>query len=66
LGSSSIKSAFKPNAKLDADDLSISTSAGTVTNEGSVSSWAEHDEAITAAWAAPGVTHVDDRIAVEY
>jgi osmotically-inducible protein OsmY len=38
-----IKSAFKPNAKLDADDLSISTSAGTVTNEGSVSSWAEHD-----------------------
>jgi osmotically-inducible protein OsmY len=61
-----IKGAFKRNAKLDADDLSVSTSAGTVTIKGSVSSWAEHDQAITAAWAAPGVTHVDDRIAVEY
>ncbi|HVP02105.1 MAG TPA: BON domain-containing protein [Solirubrobacteraceae bacterium] len=34
--------------------------------EGAVGSWAEHDEALLAAWAAPGVTHVDDRVRVEY
>jgi hypothetical protein len=33
---------------------------GTVTIAGTVRSWAEHDEAIDAAWAAPGVTLVRD------
>jgi osmotically-inducible protein OsmY len=61
-----IKKAFKRNAKLDADDLSISTSPGTVTIEGTVGSWAEHDEALAAAWAAPGVTSVNDRMTVDY
>jgi osmotically-inducible protein OsmY len=62
-----IKKAFKRNAKLDAGDLSVSTaSGGDVTIEGTVSSWAEHDEAIAAAWAAPGVTKVHDRMAVAY
>jgi osmotically-inducible protein OsmY len=37
-----------------------------VTLDGNVSSWAEHDEAIDAAWAAPGVTSVDDRMTVSY
>jgi osmotically-inducible protein OsmY len=60
-----IKRAFERNAKLGAGALSVLTSHGTVTIEGSVSSWAEHDEAIAVAWAAPGVTHVDDRISVE-
>jgi osmotically-inducible protein OsmY len=31
-----------------------------------VSSWAEHDEAIDAAWAAPGVTSVHDEMTVAY
>ncbi len=61
-----IKHAFKRNAKIDADDLSVSTSAGTVTIEGPVSSLAERDEALAAAWAAPGVIAVDDRMTVEY
>jgi osmotically-inducible protein OsmY len=61
-----IKDAFKRNARLDADDLSVSTSDGTVTLEGIVSSWSEHDEAVAAAWAAPGVTKVKDDIVVEY
>jgi osmotically-inducible protein OsmY len=63
---SDIRSAFKRNAELDADDLSVSTSNGTVTIKGPVHSWAEHDEAVSAAWRAPGVTDVDDRILVEY
>jgi osmotically-inducible protein OsmY len=62
----SIKKAFKRNAAVDADDLYISTDNGTVTINGNVSSWAEHDEAIDAAWAAPGVTSVDDEMTVAY
>ena len=61
-----IKGAFKRNAKLDADFLDVSTSNGTVTIKGTVSSWAEHDEALDAAWAAPGVTSVHDRMTVAY
>jgi osmotically-inducible protein OsmY len=62
----SIKKAFKRNAKIDADDLYVSTDNGTVTINGAVSSWAEHDEAIDAAWAAPGVKSVHDRVTVSY
>jgi osmotically-inducible protein OsmY len=31
---------------------------------GNVHSWAERQEAERAAWAAPGVTHVDDRLTI--
>jgi osmotically-inducible protein OsmY len=62
----SIKKAFKRNAALDADDLYVTTDNGTVTINGNVSSWAEHDEAIDAAWAAPGVTSVHDNMTVAY
>jgi len=60
-----IRKAFKRNAKIDADDLSVDSHDGTVVLTGSVSSWAEHDEALTAAWAAPGVTGVDDYLEVD-
>jgi osmotically-inducible protein OsmY len=62
----SIKKAFKRNAALDADDVHVSTGDGSVTLKGTVSSWAEHDEAIDAAWAAPGVTTVHDKLSVAY
>ncbi len=62
----SIKKAFKRNAAIDADDLIISTHNGTVTIDGTVGSWAEHDEALDAAWAAPGVTSVHDEMTVGY
>jgi len=62
----SIKKAFKRNAAVDSDDLYVSTDNGTVTLNGSVSSWAEHDEALDAAWAAPGVTSVHDEMTVGY
>ena len=62
-----ISDAFRRSAKLDADELSVdTTSYGAVILAGAVSSWAEHDEAVAAAWSAPGVTEVDDRIVVEY
>ncbi len=64
---SDISDAFRRGARLDAEELSVDTpSYGTVILAGAVSSWAEHDEAVAAAWSAPGVTEVDDRIVVEY
>ena len=62
----SIKKAMERNAKLDADSVSVESSNGTVTVRGTVSSWADHDEAVSAAWAAPGVTRVKDHILVAY
>jgi osmotically-inducible protein OsmY len=62
----SITKAFKRNAGVDADELRVSTDNGTVTIDGTVRSWAEHDEALDAAWAAPGVTSVYDRMTVSY
>ena len=62
-----ISTAFRRNARLDADELSVETTCyGMVTLSGTVHSWAEHDDAVAAAWSAPGVTEVDDRILVEY
>ena len=62
----SIEAAFKRNAGIDADNLTVATSNGTVTLSGDVRSWAEHDAALAAAWAAPGVTQVEDRLAISY
>jgi osmotically-inducible protein OsmY len=62
----SIKNALKRNAGIDGDALSVTTMNGTVTINGNVRSWAEHDEAIEAAWAAPGVTSVRDEMFIAY
>lgn len=60
-----ISAAFARRARLDADGLSVDTPIdGIVVLSGVVSSWAEHDDAIAAAWCAPGITRLDDRIAV--
>jgi osmotically-inducible protein OsmY len=63
----SITRAFERDAKLDSAGVHIeSVNGGTVKLSGSVRSWAEHDAAIGAAWAAPGVSDVDDRLLVVY
>jgi osmotically-inducible protein OsmY len=64
--SGGIQKAFKRDAKIDADNLTVAASDGTVTLSGSVRSWSEHDAAVAAAWAAPGVTTVSDRLTVSY
>jgi len=61
-----ITKAFKRDASLDAEALSIDTFDGTVTLSGHVESWAEHDAALSAAWAAPGVRAVEDELVVDY
>ena len=61
-----INKAFTRDARVDAEALSIDTDENTVTLSGHVRSWVEHDAAINAAWSAPGVVDVDDRLVVEH
>jgi len=59
-----IENAFKRNAELDAANIRISVSGNKVTLDGKVRSWPERYAAENAAWAAPGVSAVDDRLSV--
>jgi osmotically-inducible protein OsmY len=61
-----IRRALGRNAKLDADQLDVTTSSGTVTLTGTVHSMSDRDAAVDAAWSAPGVTTVHDRLTVTY
>ena len=61
-----IRKALARNAKIEAGDVSVDANGRTVVLTGEVRSWAAHDEALAAAWAAPGVTRVDDFIEVDY
>jgi osmotically-inducible protein OsmY len=64
--SARIEQAFKRSAQIDAGDVKIEAIDGTVTLAGSVKSWAEHDAALDAAWAAPGVENVKDQLEIGY
>jgi osmotically-inducible protein OsmY len=62
----SIQKAFERNARLDAASVRVDTEDGRVTLSGIVPSWAEHDAAVSVAWAARGVVSVQDDIVVDY
>ena len=62
--SQKIKNALRRTAELDADRISVEARDGYVTLTGKVRSYAERRDAEYAAWSAPGVTGVDDRIVV--
>jgi len=59
-----IEAAFRRSAEIDAGRIQVDTADDKVTLRGRVRSWAERQEAETAAWAAPGVTKVDDELNV--
>jgi len=61
-----IADALSRNAQLDARRITVTTDGGTAVLDGTVSSWAERDEAETAAWSAPGVQNVTNNLQVSY
>jgi osmotically-inducible protein OsmY len=59
-----IEAAFKRSAEIDARRINVNAADGKVILSGNVHSWAERQEAERAAWAAPGVTQVEDRLTI--
>jgi osmotically-inducible protein OsmY len=59
-----IEAALRRNAEIDARRINVSVADGRITLSGNVHSSAERHEARRAAWAAPGVTAVEDHMAV--
>jgi osmotically-inducible protein OsmY len=59
-----IEDAFARRAQLDASQIKVESSDSKVILRGTVHSWDEKDQAEQAAWAAPGVTKVENNVAV--
>jgi osmotically-inducible protein OsmY len=59
-----IEDAFQRDAALEADAIKIDVKGGKVILSGKVKTWSERQAAERAAWSAPGISTLDDRLTV--
>jgi osmotically-inducible protein OsmY len=61
-----IERAFERNALLEDRHIEVAVSGTKVTLRGTVSNYSEREEAVRIAWAAAGVTSVDDKLDIDW
>ena len=61
-----IEKALIRSAETDAKRITVEVRGNKVILKGTVRSWAEKEEAERVAWAAAGVTEVDNQISIVY
>ena len=61
-----IEDALVRTAETDAHRITVEVDGNKVILRGTVRSWAEKQEAERQAWAAPGITSVDNRITISF
>jgi osmotically-inducible protein OsmY len=61
-----IEDALVRSAELDAHKITVDVQGSKAILKGSVRSWAEREEAEQAAWSAPGIISVDNRISIDF
>lgn len=60
-----IEAAFRRSADIDSKHVRVVVEGDRVILRGDVRSWKEYEDAEWAAWSAPGVTDVENRLVVE-